>query len=92
MFSGKAACTTVSSHKGRPELSSCLPDQMSEESVYCRSNEIALVKDHVENEGVAVVLITGGLGFGKTTVASMAAQKIKEDRQTVLQSARKENV
>ena len=84
MFSAKAACTTVSSQKGRLELSSCLPDQMSEESVYGSSNEIALVKDNVENDGVAVVLITGGPGFGKTTVARMAAQKIKEDGQTVL--------
>ena len=66
------------------ELSSCLPDQMSDESVYGRSNEIVLVKDNVENEGVAVVLITGGPGFGKTTVARMAAQKLKEDGQTVL--------
>ena len=84
MFSGKAPCTTVSSPKGTLELSSCLPDQLSEESVYGRSNEIALVKDHVENEWVAVLLITGGPGFGKTTVARMAAQKIKEDGQTVL--------
>ena len=66
------------------ELSSCLPDQMSEESVYGRSNQIALVKDNVENEGIAVVLITGGPGFGKTTVARMAAQKLKENGQTVL--------
>ncbi|XP_067034511.1 uncharacterized protein [Acropora muricata] len=66
------------------ERSSCLPDQMSEESVYGRSNEIALVKDIVEKDGVAVVLITGGPGFGKTTVARMAAQKLKEDGQTVL--------
>ena len=66
------------------ERSSCLPDQMSEESVYGRSNEIALVKDNVEKDGVAVVLITGGPGFGKTTVARMAAQKLKENGQTVL--------
>ena len=66
------------------ELSSCLPDQISEESVYGRSNEVALVKDNVENDGVAVVLITGGPGFGKTTVARMAAQKLKEEGQTVL--------
>ena len=66
------------------DLSSRLPDQMSEESVYGRSNEIALVKDKVENEGIAVVLITGGPGFGKTTVARMAAQKLKENGQTVL--------
>ena len=37
------------------ELTSCLPD--SDESVYGRSNEIAFVKDNVENEGVAVELI-----------------------------------
>ncbi|XP_067034535.1 uncharacterized protein [Acropora muricata] len=66
------------------DLSSRLPDQMSEESVYGRSNEIALVSDHVENKGVPVVLITGGPGFGKTTVARMAAQKLNEDGQTVL--------
>ena len=66
------------------DLSNCLPDQMSEETVYGRSNEIALVKDNVENDGIAVVLITGGPGFGKTTVARMAAQKLKEDGQTVL--------
>ena len=66
------------------DLSSRLPDQMSEESVYGRSNEIARVKDNVENDGVAVVLITGGPGFGKTTVARMAAQKLNEDGQTVL--------
>ena len=57
----------------------CLPSKMSEESVYGRSNEIVLVLDHVENDGIAVVLITGGPGFGKTTVARMAAQKLKED-------------
>ena len=66
------------------ECSSSLPDQRSEESVYGRFYEIALVKDNVENERVAVVLITGGPGFGKTTVARMAAQKLKEDGQTVL--------
>ena len=66
------------------ERSSSLPDQMSEESVYGRFNEIALVKVNVENKGVAVVMITGGPGFGKTTVARMAAQKLKEDGQTVL--------
>ena len=57
---------------------------MSEESVYRSSNEITLVKDNVENDRVAVVFITGGPGFGKTTVARMAAQKLKEDGQTVL--------
>ena len=66
------------------ERSSSLPDQRSDESVYGRSNEIALVKDNVENEAIAVVLITGGPGFGKTTVARMAAQKLEKSGQTVL--------
>ena len=66
------------------ELSSCLPDQMSEESVYGRCNEIAPVKDLVENEEIAAALITAGPGIGKTTVARMAAQKLKETGQTVL--------
>ena len=57
---------------------------MSEEPVYGRSNEIALVLDHVENKEVAVVLITGGPGFGKTTVAKITVQKLKEEGQTVL--------
>ena len=34
------------------ELSNCPPYQMSEESENGRCNEIALVKDHVENEGL----------------------------------------
>ena len=66
------------------ELSSCLPVQMIEESVYGRSEKISQVKEHVKSRMVAVVLITGGPGIGKTTVAKMSAQKLKEDGQTVL--------
>ncbi|KAK2558039.1 E3 ubiquitin-protein ligase DZIP3 [Acropora cervicornis] len=66
------------------ELSSCLPDQMPEGSVYGRSEEISLVKDYVQSRKVAVMMITGGPGFGKTTVAKKSAEKLKEYGQTVL--------
>ncbi|XP_015759970.1 PREDICTED: uncharacterized protein LOC107339224 [Acropora digitifera] len=66
------------------ELSSCLPDQMPVGSVYGRAEEISLVKDYVQSRTVPVVMITGGPGFGKTTVAKKSAQKLKEDGQTVL--------
>ena len=54
---------------------------MSKGSVYGRSKEIAFVKDNVKSGTVAVVLITGGPGFGKTTVARETAHEL---RQTVL--------
>ena len=66
------------------ELSSCLPDQMPEGSVYGRSEEISLVKDYVQSRTVAVAMITGGPGFGKTIVAKKSAEKLKEYGQTVL--------
>ena len=66
------------------ELSSCLPDQMPEGSVYGRSEEISLVKDYVQRRTVAVVMITGGPGFVKTTAAKKSAEKLKEDGKTVL--------
>ena len=51
------------------ELSSCLPDQMPEGSVYGRSEEISLVKDYVQSRTVAVVMITRGPGFGSRILA-----------------------
>lgn len=54
---------------------SCLPDKISEESIFGRDQEIKEVKDMVES-GVAVVLITGGPGFGKTTVAKRVAHEL----------------
>ena len=67
-----------------PEPSSCLPDQMKKGSVYGRSKEIAFVKDNVKGGAVAVVLITGGPGFGKTTVARETAHELRQSGQTVL--------
>lgn len=55
------------------ELSSC----QSESQVCGRSKEIVLEKDKVQSRTVAVVLIIGAPGFGKTTVTKMTAQKSK---------------
>ena len=51
---------------------------MEKGSVYGRSKEIAFVKDNVESATVAVVLITGGPGFGKTTVARETAHELEQ--------------
>ncbi|XP_068679879.1 nephrocystin-3-like [Montipora foliosa] len=64
------------------EPSSCLPDEVPE--VFGRSKEINEVKQYLQSGTNAVVLITGGPGFGKTTVARETAHKLKENGHTVL--------
>ena len=64
------------------EPSSCLPDEVSE--VFGRSKEIEKVKQYLQSGTDAVVLITGGPGFGKTTVARETAHKLKQNGHTVL--------
>jgi len=59
-----------------PELSSCLPDNLPEEFMFGRTREIQQVKEIVQSGTVGVVLITGGPGFGKTTVAKEVAHKL----------------
>ncbi|XP_022786795.1 uncharacterized protein LOC111326966 [Stylophora pistillata] len=54
---------------------SCLPDKISEENIFGRDKEIKQIKDMVV-KGDPVVLITGGPGFGKTTVATAAAHEM----------------
>ena len=58
------------------DLRSCLPDKIPEERVFGRSQEIQRVKEIVESGAVPVVLITGGPGFGKTTVAKLVAREL----------------
>ena len=69
-----------------PELRSRLPDKLPEECILGRTEKIKEVKDFVQNEKAAVVVITGGPGFGKTTVAKeVAHQLIQPDhKRTVL--------
>ena len=56
-----------------PELRSRLPEKLPEERLFGRTQEIKKVKELVQSGKVTVVLITGGPGFGKTTVAKEVA-------------------
>ena len=64
------------------EPSSCLSDAVPE--VFGLSKEIDKVKQYLQSGTDAVVLITGGPGFGKTTLARETAHKLKENGHTVL--------
>ena len=55
----------------------CLPDELSEELMFGRLQEIQQVTEAVQGGSVSVVWITGGPGFGKTTVASKAVHELK---------------
>ena len=68
------------------ELCTCLPDDIPEELVFGRSQQIQEVKEKVQSGTVPVVLITGGPGFGKTTVAKRVSYELAkpENKRTVL--------
>ncbi|CAH3110256.1 unnamed protein product [Pocillopora meandrina] len=68
------------------ELSSCLPDDLSEEHVIGRGDQIQDIKEKVQSGTAPVILITGGPGFGKTTVAKRVACELAkpENKRTVL--------
>ena len=56
------------------ELSSCLPDEVRD--VFGRSREIQQVIEAVQSGTVSIAVITGGPGFGKTTVANKVAHEL----------------
>ena len=65
---------------------SCLPDIIPEKNVFGRNQEIERVTKMAEGGDIPVVLVTGGPGFGKTTVAKRVAHEleISEKEGTVL--------
>ncbi|XP_020630672.1 uncharacterized protein LOC110067658 [Orbicella faveolata] len=67
-------------------LCSFLPDKVPEKLMFGREKEIKEVKEIVQTGTVPVVLITGGPGFGKTTVANEVAHELAkpENERTVL--------
>ena len=73
-----------SGHTAPCELSSCLPDEVRD--VFGRSQEIQQVIEAVQSGKVPITVITGGPGFGKTTVANKVAHKLakSEDCRSVL--------
>ena len=64
----------------------CLPNKIQEKDVFGRNEEIEGIKKIAEGGEVSVVLITGGPGFGKTTVAKRVAYELAkpETKVTVL--------
>ena len=58
------------------ELCTYLPDKLFEDRTFGRSQEINKVKDYLQSEAVSVVVISGGPGFGKTTVAKAVAHEL----------------
>ena len=67
-------------------LCSFLPDKVPEKLMFGRYEEIKEVKEIVQTGTVPFVLITGGPGFGKTTVANEVAHELAkpENERTVL--------
>ena len=58
------------------ELESYFPDILPQERMFGRSQELQEVVEIIEGGTFSVVLITGGPGFGKTTLAKVAAHEL----------------
>ena len=65
---------SISEKHANSEFANCLPDEVVE--VFGRSEEIKLVTEAIQVEEAAAVVITGGPGFGKTTVANKVAHQL----------------
>jgi len=56
------------------ELTNCIPDEVRD--VFGRSQEIKRVTEAIQEGQVAAVVITGGPGFGKSTVANKVCHEL----------------
>ena len=74
----------VSEVSGSFELLSCLPDEVQD--VFGRSNEIQRAVKLIQSGTVSIVSLTGGPGFGKTTMANKVAHELarRENSRSVL--------
>ncbi|XP_022786823.1 uncharacterized protein LOC111326986 [Stylophora pistillata] len=73
-----------SEQSGSLELPNCLPDEAQD--VFGRSEEIQRAVGFVQSGTVSIVALTGGPGFGKTTVANKVAHELakRKNSRTVL--------
>ena len=55
-----------------------LQAQQPEEDMFVRSQELQETLEYIQRNNFAVVQITGGAGFGKTTLAKAVVHKLKE--------------
>ena len=58
------------------QLDGNFPDIPPQEPIFGRSKELQKVVDYIERGTISVVLITGGPGFGKTTLAIAVAHEL----------------
>ena len=53
-----------------------IPDKLPEGFMFGRSQQLTEIMEYIQDKNVPVVLIIGGPGFGKTTVAKAVANKL----------------
>ena len=58
------------------KVPSCLPGELPEELMFGRLHQIQQIIEAIQSGSFSVVWITGGPGFGKTTVANKAAHEL----------------